>query len=91
MVIDAHAHLFESLDVYHKQWLDGVRTHFRSKLNPTEFEIWESSLNGRVETLIKDMDEAGVDKAVALPSGCAMAYGEEMPRISIWKTKWISS
>jgi hypothetical protein len=32
------------------------------------------------------MDEAGVDQAVALPSGCALAYGEEMPRKSIWKS-----
>jgi len=86
MIIDAHAHLFESLDVYHKQWLDGVKSHFRSKLDRKEYEIWEASMDGRVETLIKDMDEAGVDKAIALPSGCALAYGEEMPRISIWRS-----
>ena len=86
MIIDAHAHLFESLDVYHKPWLDGIKAHFFSKLEPKEFDSWLSALDGKVETLIKDMDEAGVDKAIALPSGCALAYGEEMPRISIWRS-----
>ena len=39
----------------------------------------------RVETLIRDMDEAGVDKTIALPSSSSMASGEEPPKISLWR------
>jgi len=86
MIIDAHAHLFESLEVYQKSWLDGVKAHNRRLRSKDEYERWEASLDGRVETLLKDMDDAGVDKAIALPSGCAIAYADELPKISIWRS-----
>ena len=86
MIIDAHAHLFESLDVYQRSWLDGLKEGMRQKMSPKGYEEWLASLDGRVETLIKDMDEAKIDKSVALPSGCAIAYAEEPPKISIWRS-----
>ncbi len=55
MIIDAHAHLFESLDVYQKSWLDGLKEGMRQKMSAKGYEEWLASLDGRVETLIKDM------------------------------------
>ncbi len=85
MIIDVHAHLFESLDVFQKSWLDSLRAHKRVQLGDKGYEKWEAAFDGRVETLIKDMDEAGVDKAVVLPSSPSVAHGEELPKISIWR------
>jgi len=85
VIIDAHVHLFESLDVFQKSWLNSLRAHKRVQIGEEGYKKWEVTFNGRVETLIKDMDEAGIDKSVVLPTSPSVAYGEEPPKISIWR------
>lgn len=62
-----------------------MQANKRVQLGERGFERWEADFNGRVETLIKDMDEAGVDKSVAIPTSPSVAHGEELPEISIWE------
>jgi uncharacterized protein len=91
LVIDAHAHLFPSLDVFQPSWLEKLRAYKRGILGEAEYQKWEASLDGRVETLLQDMDEAGVDKAVALPTYPSWVHGEENPRLSIWESNEYSA
>lgn len=86
MIIDAHAHLWASLKVFQKSWLDSFREYKKKQLGVgEEYEKWETSLDGRVENLISDMDEAGVDKAIAISTSPGVAHGEPLPEISIWR------
>jgi len=85
MIIDVHTHIFESLDVFQKTWLENYRAHKKSQLGDKEYEKWEANFDGRAETLIRDMDEAGVDKAIALTTYPSVAHGEELPKISLWR------
>lgn len=85
MIIDAHAHLFPSEKVYQKSWLEHLRTHKLAQLGKEGYDKWVANFNGRVETLIKDMDEAGVDKAVAIPTYPSPVHGEEQPEATIWE------
>ncbi len=60
MIIDVHTHIFESLDVFQKSFLDNFRAHKRVQLGNEGYKNWEAVFEGRIETLIKDMDEAEV-------------------------------
>lgn len=81
MIVDFHVHLFETLEVFQKSWLDNLRAH----LGCQDIEELETLFNGRFETLIHDMDEAGIDKSVSIPTSPSIVYGEEYPKVSIWR------
>jgi uncharacterized protein len=85
MVIDFHTHVFPSLDVFQKSWLEKMRAQKKTLLGSELYKKWEEGLDGRVELLINDMDEAGVDKSVILPTYPAVMYGEDQPKMSIWE------
>lgn len=89
MIIDAHAHMFPSLPgkplaIYPQQKIDEIYKVKRRVLGGEGFERWKSEIDGSVERLIEDMDEAGVDKSVAMPVDFSVMCHEE-PEISIWK------
>ena len=84
MIIDVHAHLFPSEKAFQKSWLASLHTHKMAQLGKEGYEKWEAAFNGRVETLIRDMDEAGVNKSVAIPTSPSPTHGEEPPEINIW-------
>jgi hypothetical protein len=86
MIIDFHTHVFESLECFPKQWIEETLKVMRYKMGEEAYEKATSSFDsmGRVEELIKTMDEAGIEKSVALPLDYGIQCHEE-PSISIWK------
>ena len=38
MIIDVHTHIFESLDVFQKTWLESYRAHKKSQLGDKEYD-----------------------------------------------------
>ena len=40
----------------------------RAVLDDQEFKRWQDNFDNTVEALIKDMDEAGIDKSIAIAS-----------------------
>lgn len=84
MIIDCHVHLVGSRNWYSKgEW--ERRCHRRRKaLGDKEFERWLTEFDGGYETLIKDMDEAGIEKSVVFPSGSC--YYEPNTEVSTWET-----
>lgn len=85
MIIDVHTHIFESLDVFQKSWLDNFLAHKKIQLGDQGYKNWEAAFEGTVESLIKDMDEAGIDKSIVLPAYPSVGHGEELPKISLWR------
>ncbi len=86
MIIDTHTHIMESETVLPKSWLDSVHKYRREWLGEEAFERVKDTFDrrGRVEMLIKDMDEAGVDKSVATTLDFSIICREE-PKISVWR------
>ena len=85
MVIDVHTHVFEAPEAFPRVWLQKIFKAKEEQLGREIFERWKIAFDGRVETLISDMDEAGIDKSVALPLDLGIICQEE-PEISIWRT-----
>jgi len=94
MIIDIHTHLFESAAAFPQAWLDvfygfgeSKRGFKRAIMGDEAFERWQADFDqsGRVEALIADMDEAGIDKSVVLPLDWAIVCQQE-PKISVWRT-----
>jgi predicted TIM-barrel fold metal-dependent hydrolase len=81
MIIDAHAHIFEE-KMWPKRYLDEIREVKRQTLSEEEFKRY--SFEAKRETLIKEMDDAGVDISVCLPADLAFMAKQE-PEISVWK------
>lgn len=83
MIIDAHVHIFESMRIFDKaDW--NRRSQWRRKwLGDRKFEQWEASYSGSVESLVKDMDDSGVDKSVVFAAG--PFKGEPNPEVSVWE------
>jgi predicted TIM-barrel fold metal-dependent hydrolase len=81
MIIDMHVHMFEE-KMWPKQLLDKFLEHKRRILTEEEYKSYK--MEARTETLIKEMDEAGVDVSVCLPIDFAFMCHQE-PEISIWK------
>jgi len=86
MVIDFHTHIFESASVFPQAWVDGIYEFKKSVMGGKDLEEWRNALDqsGKVEALIEDMDEAGIDKSVCL----ALDFGvlcRQDPEISIWR------
>lgn len=81
MVIDMHVHIFEE-KMWPKRFLDEVREHKKRILPEEEFKRYK--MEATIETLIKDMNEAGVDISVCLPIDFAFMCQQE-PEISVWR------
>jgi len=84
MVIDVHTHIFESLAAFPKVWVDELYQSKVASLGKEVADRFLAGYDGRVEALIKDMDEAGVDKSVVLPLDFAIMCRQE-PEISVWR------
>lgn len=86
MIIDIHTHLFESLAAFPKVWLDEMVKYKRKAVDDEAFRQWRAGFDqsGSTEALIADMDEAGVDKSVALPLDYAIMCRQEA-QLSIWE------
>jgi len=85
MIIDIHTHVFESPEAFPRSFLQKIFKAKEEQLGSEVFERWKLAFDGRVETLIKDMDEAGIDKSAALPLDLGIICQEE-PKISIWRS-----
>ncbi len=81
MIIDMHVHIFEE-KMWPRRFLDEIREIKRRILTEEEYKRY--SIEAKIETLIKDMDSAGVDVSVCLPIDFAFMCQQE-PEISIWK------
>jgi len=86
MIIDIHTHIMESEAVFPRSWLDSVHDYRRKWLGEEAFEKIKDTFDrrGRVEMLIQDMDDVGIEKAVATPLDFSIICGEE-PEISVWR------
>ena len=83
MIIDVHTHPYESQAVFPKAYLERIYQFKKAQMGE-EAAKERSQLDGSVEALIRDMDEAGVDISVISPLDYSMLYKEE-PEISIWR------
>lgn len=81
MIIDVHVHMREE-SMMSKKFVNAVREQRKKILSEEDFKKFE--MDSRAERLIKDMDEAGVDMSVCLPTDLAFLTQEE-PEVSIWK------
>ena len=81
MIIDMHVHIYEE-KMWPKSFLNSIREHKKRTLPEEEYKRYK--LEATVETLIKDMDEAGINVSVCLPIDFAFVCDEE-PEISVWK------
>jgi predicted TIM-barrel fold metal-dependent hydrolase len=87
MIIDVHTHIFESAAAFPQVWLDEEYRFKKDVMGAAAFEGWKTAFNesGRVETLIVDMDEAGINKSVVLPLDWGIVCRQEA-KLSIWRT-----
>lgn len=85
MIIDVHTHIFESFGKsFPKVWRDELYQSKVKSIGENAAKKWKESYDGSVEALIKDMNEAGVDKSVALPLDFGIMCKQE-PEISVWR------
>ncbi len=95
MVIDAHCHLFPSLDAFPPHLMNEYRNYKRESFRVTykddkaarkatdEF-MSNLSVSGTIEECLKTMDEAGIDISVVSVWDSAILCNEE-PKIPIWE------
>ena len=81
MVIDVHVHIFEE-KMWPKRFMDEIREIKKRTLKPEEYAKYSNV--ARVDMLINEMDEAGIDMSVCLPIDFAFMCQQEA-EISIWK------
>lgn len=84
MIIDFHTHTFKDLRTFPRVWVAKLHKVKEEQLGKDLFEKWKVAMDGRVETLIRDMDEASIDKSVTSTMDLGIICGEE-PEISIWE------
>jgi hypothetical protein len=84
MIIDVHVHLLKSHEVIPRGFLENLYRIWEDKFGKEGMEERKALLDGRVEPLINDMDEAGVDKSIVCPADLGLMCKEE-PKISIWE------
>ena len=84
MIIDVHVHLLKRREAYPGVFLNQLYRIWEDKFGKEGLEERKASLDGRVEPLINDMDEAGVDKSVVSSVDLGIMCGEE-PEVSIWE------
>lgn len=85
MVIDTHVHIFETPEVYPASYLEQMYHDWMEKFGKERADERRAAFDGRVEVLLKDMGEAGVDKSVVSPWDIGLLWDEE-PKISIWRS-----
>ena len=86
MIIDVHTHLFDSIAFFPNIWWKELCAFKKAVMGDAAFEGWKVAFNqmGRIEALIADMDEVGIDKSVALPLDYGVMCRQEA-EVSIWK------
>lgn len=84
MVIDAHVHLFEAPEALPQVFRDSLYQVWEEKFGKEGAEKRRKGLVATVEALIKDMDEAGIDKSIVCPLDFGIMCRQE-PEISIWR------
>ncbi|TFF88761.1 MAG: hypothetical protein EU549_02385 [Promethearchaeota archaeon] len=86
MIIDIHCHLGQ-LEMFPAKYVDRYAAHISkmlpgvSKKDVYNSEIMKKSFDGSPERLIREMDEAGIDKTVVFGVDWGLALGE--PKVSI--------
>jgi hypothetical protein len=81
MIVDVHVHIFEE-KMWPKNFLEGIYSVKKKTLSEEEFKHYKTE--AKMETLIQEMDEAGVDVSVCLPVDLAFVCQQE-PELSVWK------
>lgn len=84
MIIDFHVHIFPSLDIWPPLKTEAIFEMKRRTVGEAGLEKYKRDIDGTAESLIRDMDEAGVDKSVV----SAVDFGyylHQDPKISIWR------
>lgn len=89
MVIDTHTHIAPRLPGkpyahFPKQKVDLTYKVFTAMMGEERFKEWLSKIDWSAEALIKDMDEAGIDKSIAMALDYSVICRQE-PEISVWK------
>ena len=84
MVIDAHVHLFEAPEALPQVFRDSLYQVWEEKFGKEGAEKRRKGLVATVGALIKDMDEAGIDKSIVCPLDFGIMCRQE-PEISIWR------
>jgi len=80
MIIDMHVHIFER-KMFPKKFLNSCHEHKKAILSENDLKRYQD--DAKLETLLKDMDHAGVDMSVCLPTDLAFVCDEE-PEAPIW-------
>ncbi len=74
MIIDFHVHLLEEKSIS-KKFREEIVAHRKKMLSPEQFE--KLRMKGSVQSLIEDMDQAGVDVSVCMGGDMAFSTQEE--------------
>ncbi|MFC2067472.1 amidohydrolase family protein, partial [Chloroflexota bacterium] len=83
MIVDVHTHPFKSWAVFPRAYFERFYQFKKAQIGEEAAERLRR-IDGSVEALIRDMDEAGVEKSVISPLDYSVAFQEE-PEISIWR------
>lgn len=84
LVIDVHVHIFRSRGALPKKYWDEIYTTWVGRLGKEVSDERREMFDGTIETLIKDMDEAGVDMCVCSPLDFALQVGQEAD-YTVWE------
>lgn len=84
-IIDVHAHLFEAPEALPQVFRDALYRVWEEKFGKEGAEKRKSDLWATAEALIREMDEAGIDRSVISPLDFGLMCQQE-PKISIWRT-----
>lgn len=83
MIIDIHTHPYESWKVFPQAYLDQIYRFKKAQMGEKAAKE-RLLLDGSVGALVKEMDEAGVDKSVLAPLDYSVLLQQE-PETSIWR------
>jgi len=80
LIIDCHTHIESDVRTTAPWRWDILCKQARSVLDDQEFKKWQENFDNTVEALIKDMDEAGIDKSIVIASPEEPEYAVEAQR-----------
>jgi predicted TIM-barrel fold metal-dependent hydrolase len=87
MIIDTHVHIGPYGSLEKAPIWEPLKDHYRRELDAERAEkAIEAAIDTTVEALIRDMDEAGVDKAVVNSPSSVTEPGGEKPKTSPWES-----